>query len=212
MLTDESLRDVDLSFLKTLAVGGDGLNDKLEEQINDFLKKHNANIPITKGYGMTEVCATAVTEYSYCNKVGSVGIPMVKNNIMIYDNEAKTEVTYNIIGEVCINSPSLLLGYQNNQEEYNQLVQIHEDESKWVHTGDLGYITEDGLLFISGRIKRMIFLGPEGMLYKAFPKNIEDIINQLNEIKESCVVSKNLMGNWLQGLMSFSRKNVMISK
>lgn len=194
MLTDESLKDIDLSFIKTLAVGGDGLNDQLENQINCFLNQHGANITLTKGYGMTEVCATAVTEYSFCNRVGSVGIPMVKNNIMIYDHETKTEATYNVVGEVCINSPSLMIGYQNNLEGYEQLVQVHADGVKWVHTGDLGYITEAGFLYISGRMKRMIFLGPEGMLYKVFPKNIEDVINRVNDIKESCVVSKKADG------------------
>lgn len=190
MLSDKSLNDVDLSFIKTLAVGGDGLNDKLEREINIFLKQHGANVTITKGYGMTEVCATAVTEYSFCNRVGSVGIPMVKNSIMIYDHETESELPYNAIGEVCIHSPSLLIEYQDNEEEFDQLVRIHEDGLKWVHTGDLGYMTEDGFLFISGRMKRMIFLGPEGMLYKAFPRIIEDVINSVSGVKDSCVVSK----------------------
>ena len=194
ILEDESIVTVDMSFLKTLAVGGDGMNDKLEAELNNYLAGHGANIKITKGYGMTEVCATAVTEYAYCNKEGSVGIPLVKNNLMIYDNDTQMELSYNQIGEVCINSPSLLIGYQNNEDEYNQLVRIHSDGEKWVHTGDLGYITEEGLLFLSGRMKRMIFLGPEGMLYKVFPKSIEEVINEIDGVKDSCVVSREAKG------------------
>ncbi len=194
MLEDDSLKSIDMSFIKTLAVGGDGMNDKLEIQLNAFLANHNAKTKITKGYGMTEVCATAVTEYSYCNKEGSVGIPLAKNNLLIYDNDNNVEMKYNQVGEVCINSPSLLMNYQNNTEEYNQLVRIHKDGKKWVHTGDLGYITEDGLLFLAGRMKRMIFLGPEGMLYKVFPKTIEEIINNIEGVRDSCVVSKEIVG------------------
>lgn len=189
MLNDASLKNVDLSFIKTFGVGGDGLNDKLENQINEFLMQHGGKVSITKGYGMTEVCATAVTESSYCHQVGSVGIPLVKNNIMIYDNERLKELSYEEVGEVCISSPSLMINYLNNDEERDNLIKVHADGQKWVHTGDLGYITREGLLFISGRMKRMIFLGPEGMLYKVFPVNIEKLINKIPGISESCVVS-----------------------
>lgn len=190
MLHDKRLVKYNFACLKTLAVGGDGMNEKLEMQLNAFLQEHHSTVKITKGYGMTEVCATAATEYNYCNSIGSVGIPLVKNNFQIYDNEYSKELKYNEVGEICINSPSLMIGYKGNESETNNLIKTHSDGKEWVHTGDLGKITEDGHIIIVGRMKRMIFLGPEGMLYKVFPKTIEDTISKLTEVENVCVVSK----------------------
>lgn len=64
MLTDQKLRNVDLSNLITIAAGGDGLNERLENEINGFLSAHNSKTVLIKGYGMTGVCASAVTNFN----------------------------------------------------------------------------------------------------------------------------------------------------
>lgn len=190
MMEDESLEDADMSFIRTIAVGGDGMNDDLEKQFNEFIHSKGAKINITKGYGMTEVCATALTEYNHCNKIGSVGIPLFKNCVMIYDNEKKTEMTYGEIGEVCISSPSFMLGYKDEVEATNELIRIHPDATKWLHTGDLGYIDEDGFLFLVGRMKRIILTSrpSEGVAYKVFPNIPEGIIMKHDAVHQVCVV------------------------
>ncbi|WP_455619089.1 AMP-binding enzyme [Eisenbergiella sp.] len=83
-----------------------------------------------------------------------------------------------------------MIGYKNNTVETEKLIRLHEDGIKWVHTGDLGYIDEDGFVFLVGRMKRIIFLGLKGTQRKAVPKIIEDVIGKLDEVEESCVVSK----------------------
>lgn len=190
MLEDSELEKMDLSCLKTLAVGGDGLNESLERKLNDFLKKHNAMIEITKGYGMSEVGATAITTYEGINKISSVGIPMVKNTVKIYDIEKDTECTYGEEGEICLCCESMMIGYKDNQMENDNLIRVHKDGRRWVHTGDLGFMDEDGFLFLVGRMKRIIFLGPKGLQCKAFPKMIEEVIGKAEEVKECCVVSR----------------------
>ena len=190
MLDDPKLDKMDLSCLKTLAVGGDGLNESLERKLNDFLIKHNAMTEITKGYGMSEVGATAATTYEGINKIGSVGIPMVKNNVKIYNIEKDTECTYGEEGEICLCCESVMIGYKDNQMENDNLIRVHKDGGKWVHTGDLGFMDEDGFLFLVGRMKRIIFLGPKGLQCKAFPKMIEEVIEKTEEVKECCVVSR----------------------
>lgn len=193
MLEDKKLVNIDLSCLKTIAVGGDGMNEKLELALNDFLQKHNSVAEVLKGYGMTEVCATAVTCYANSNKRGSVGIPLVKNNLQIYNGEEKRECLYDEVGEVCMACMSNMLGYKDNKEEMQNLFQEHGNGKKWIHTGDLGYIDRNGFLFLVGRIKRMIILGKEGMIYKVFPQMIEEVICKETEVKSACVVktSKN---------------------
>lgn len=190
ILHDKKFVDVDMSCVKTLAVGGDGMNEKLENELNLFLQNHHSEAKILKGYGMTEVCATAVTCYNNINKAGSVGIPLVKNNVLIYDNEQRKECKYNEKGEVCLSCASTMIEYRNNEKEMINLIKKHENGENWIHTGDLGYVDEDGFLFLVGRMKRMMMiLGPEGMKYKVYPQMIEEQISKVNEVQAVCVVS-----------------------
>lgn len=189
MLSDHKLDNVDMHYLITIAAGGDGLNEKLENEINEFLVGHNAEAKLLKGYGMTEVCASAVTNFNNYTKTGSVGIPLVKNNVCIWNNDRKQECVYGEEGEICLSSPSLMVTYRDNQIAADTLIRKDGRGIRWVHTGDLGYVDEDGFLFIVGRIKRFMFVGPEGMVYKVLPKTIEDVIVAMPEVQEVCVVS-----------------------
>lgn len=191
MLEDKKLESIDLSFIRTFAVGGDGLTERLELDINKFLFDHGSQAKLLKGYGMTEVCSSALTEFDNYSKIGSVGIPLFKNNIRIYDNEKKCECKYGETGEVLLSSYSLMVGYKDNEKETDKLIMTDSDGTKWVHTEDLGYVDEDGFLFLLGRMKRFMFVGPEGLAYKVFPKEIEDVIMLSPEVAEVCVVSVN---------------------
>lgn len=195
MLKDARLDKVDMSCIRTIAVGGDGMNEKLETELNQFLANHNSKAKIIKGYGMTEVCATALTCYEGANKLGSVGIPLVKNNMQIYDNKQAKECGYGETGEVCLHCASTMLGYKDNVEETHALFRIHSDGNKWLHTGDLGYVDEDGFLFLVGRMKRMLILGDGGIKYKVFPHVIEEAICSVEEVQTACVISVDQNGN-----------------
>lgn len=191
MLQDEKLKKLDLSCIDTFAAGGDGLNEKLENDLNFFLSEHGSKAKLIKGYGMTEVCSSAITAFGDYSKIGSVGIPLVKNSIKIYDNDNMSECKYNKTGEILLSSPSLMVSYKDNEKETNDLIITDNNGNKWVHTGDLGYVDEQGFLFLIGRMKRFIFVGPEGLPYKVFPKKIEDVIISVSCILEVCVVSTN---------------------
>ena len=191
MLQDEKLKSVNLSGIFTLAAGGDGLNEQLESELNIFLQSHGARTQLIKGYGMTEICSSAITAFGDYSKVGSVGIPLVKNNIKVFDNEKKCECKYGEIGEILLSSPSLMVCYKDNEKETDGLITTDDTGTKWVHTEDLGYVDEQGFLFLLGRMKRVMFVGPEGMAYKVFPKKIEDVIVSVFDISEACVISAN---------------------
>lgn len=206
MLKDAKLDKVDMSCIKTIAVGGDGMNEKLETELNQFLEKHNSKAQIIKGYGMTEVCATALTCYDGANKLGSVGIPLVKNNMQIYDIECSKECGYGEIGEVCLCCASTMIGYKDKEEETDNLFKVHVDGNRWLHTGDLGYIDEDGFLFLVGRMKRMLILGDGGIKYKVFPHVIEEAICSVDDVQTACVISVDLKGN------SFAKAYVVLKQ
>lgn len=188
ILKDKKMADIDLSFVKAWGVGGDGMTEVLEENINAYLLNHKSKAKILKGYGMTEVCGTAVVEQINCYKTGSVGIPLVKNNIQIYDNEKKMELKYGEVGEVCLQCPSMMIGYKNNEDEMKKLIVKHLDGSYWIHTGDLGCIDTDGFLFINGRMKRFVMVIKDGAPCKVYSTQIEKIIQEIDSVENVCVV------------------------
>lgn len=97
---------------------------------------------------------------------------------------------YNEIGEICINTPYLMLGYLNNPEATAEVVKTHADGKKWFHTGDLGYITEEGAVYITGRIKRIILTEKDGMVSKIFPDRVEKLLESHKAVEVSCVVKQ----------------------
>lgn len=95
----------------------------------------------------------------------------------------------------CLLCASTMLGYKDNAEEINELFRVHADGNKWLHTGDLGYVDEDGFLFLVGRMKRMLILGDGGIKYKVFPHVIEEAICSVEEVFTACVISVEQKGN-----------------
>ena len=176
---------MDLSFLYTLASGGDSMNEGLERKLDVFRKEHNMKFPLAQGYGMSELSAAASFCVNDVYKRGSVGIPSLTVNVGIFDPETGKELGYNRNGEVCVTGPSMMKGYFNNPEETAYVMRTHEDGKVWIHSGDLGYMDEDGFLFIKGRIKRMItrFDG-----HKVFPVNIESMVHEHESVKNVCVI------------------------
>lgn len=174
LLESEKMKDVDLSFFKTPIVGGDKMDYNLEQQVNEFLKAHNCGSRIIKGYGMSEVdAAVSVCINNDVNKLKSVGIPLSHSNIGIFNPETNEELSYNEEGEVRISGPNVMLGYYNNKEEEEKILHTDKRGIRWIHSGDLGHIDEDGHLFVKGRYKEMI-IRPDG--FKVYPSSIEEVI------------------------------------
>ena len=178
-----------LSFIIAPTVGADSLDSKKEEEINTFLKEHNCKYKLLKGYGMTEVSSgICITPTNDINKLGSVGIPLPLTNVGIFETETGKELPYGEQGEVCIQGPSIMLGYYNNDESTSNVIRKHPDGQVWLHSGDLGHIDEDGFLFIDGRLKRMII---DCTGFKIFPSIIENIIVNIKDVEKCCVVGTN---------------------
>ncbi len=185
LLHSKRMENKDLSYWKSAIVGGDGMKVSLEEDVNKFLKDHKCPFTIKKGYGMSEVMAAVVAcPSNECNAIGSVGIPFPHSIIGIFDPDTDEELGYGELGEIRIQTPNMMLGYYNNPEEEEKIVKTHKDGTVWVHSGDLGYMTEEGLLFIEGRIKNMIIRN-DG--FKVYPKRIEDTI-MTHPFVEACMV------------------------
>lgn len=186
ILNSNKMKKQDLSFIIEPIVGGDAMNIELEKQTNQFLVGHNGKCKIVKGYGMTEVsAAVSVCATQACNKIGSVGIPFTHTTISVFNPETNEELSYNQQGEICMTGPNTMLGYFNNPAATGEIIRRHKDGLDWVHSGDVGYMTEDGMLFIVDRIKRMI-VRHDG--FKVFPSMIEKAISGSKAVASCCVV------------------------
>lgn len=175
-----------LSFLMSAITGGDKLLSHTEKEINEFFKEHGCQYTVLKGYGMTEMGSAATfTVTDECNAPGSVGVPCLTNDAMIIDRDTGKEVSYNEHGEICFTGPSMMLGYFNNDAETQKVFHRHDDGRIWIHTGDVGYMNEDGVIVVVDRMKRMI-IRPDG--HNVWPSQIETVIVQHPAIAECAVV------------------------
>ena len=185
LASDPKLRDKDLSFIINYAAGGDSLSRGAEQTVNDFLAAHGARYPIAKGYGMTEVSSAATVAAGLDNKPGSVGIPMVNTVVAAFEPGTDQELPIGQRGELCISGPCLMKGYYNKPEETAILLRRHPDGRVWAHTGDMGYLDEDGVVFLDSRITWMI-IRHDG--FKVFPSMIENVVSRHPAVHQCSVV------------------------
>lgn len=189
LLKNEKMRNIDLSCLKYVYYGGEMMNPETEEEINKLLLSRGANKRLGKGVGSTEMTSVATATYEECNVTGSVGIPLVRVNCKIVEPNTINELAYEQEGEICFSGPTMMLGYYKHQEATNEIIKIHPDGEKWLHTGDLGHINKDGMLFVSGRIKRILITrDANGQGTKMFPDRIEKILYMHPSVEHCCVV------------------------
>lgn len=183
----KSKRLNDVSWLRTAVAGGAGMNSELENSLNDFFSSHGSTAYVTNGYGMSEVCGAACMQTKNSSAVGSVGIPLCKTVVAAFEPETTNEKKYGEIGELCIKSPCMMLGYVGNKEETAQVMKRHKD-GVWIHTGDLGYVTDSGAVYVKGRIKRVYITQHNGVVSKIFPDRIEQTILAHQQVEECCAI------------------------
>ena len=189
LMADLRTKNTDLSYIKMLSVGGESMNLTFEENLRSFLKSHNCGVLPLKGYGLTETSATVTMETLDANHIGSVGIPFAFCNMKIIDPDTGEELPYDTSGEICLSTPGLMQGYYGNPQATDDAIETVNGE-RWLHTGDIGIISKDGLLTITGRIKRIIIC-KEGMVYhKVFPLLLEDQLAKISGVQEICIVGR----------------------
>lgn len=190
IINNRKVKRMNLNFIKMLAAGGEAIPTTLEERTNEFLREHHSDAKLCIGYGMTEVGSTVVTSNPDVNRIGTVGIPLPGTIIKIVEPETTNELTYDKDGEICFHAPTMMLGYYKQEEETNKIIKRHEDGMLWVHSGDIGHISEDGFLSVVGRIKRIISVRMDGIYHKVFPKLIEEVLEKEVGVETVAVVGR----------------------
>ena len=162
--------------LKYIISGGAPLSARVSQGFTDL------GIEIYQGYGLTETSPVLAAENKGHIRAGSIGrpLPAVKIEFMDKDEDG--------MGELCAKAPNVMLGYYNNEELTKDVIR-----DGWFHTGDLGYMDKDGYIFLTGRKKDMIVL-KNGK--KAFPEEIELLMNKISGVADSFVFGEPIDGDW----------------
>ena len=141
--------DYDMSHLLACGAGAEASNNGQIRRAQQFLESHNCHVQFSTSYGQSEACSNITFPapgYEFGN--GNVGIPMPLNVMGIFRGTKECE--YNVLGEICVTGPGMMLGY-DNEEATNVALVRHDDGMLWLHTGDTGYMNEDGVVFTLGR-------------------------------------------------------------
>lgn len=175
--------------INNLVSGGASLPKDVELKLNRVNENYtengiNENLVVRQGYGLSENTAMGTYSLRGSYKFGSIGIPMPYITIGIFEPGTDKELKYGELGELCITGPSVMKKYLNNEEETNNVILVHSDGKRWIHTKDICYMDNDGHVFHVDRIKN-IFMRTG---FNVHPAKIAEFINSISYVKNSVVI------------------------
>lgn len=171
---------IKFKMVECLVSGGDKITIKENEEFEKIF-----GTTLINGYGNNEGWGALTVNPTEHNKYGTVGIPKPGDIIISYDVNTGLENKYGELGEICSLTNTSLLHYQDNEEETKKILQIHSDGNSWIHTGDLGFVDEEGFVHLRGRSRRVITrLG-----FKISAYTIEDKIIEHPSVKECVAIA-----------------------
>lgn len=174
LVNSPSFESTNLASLRHCLFTGGRCSLKVQHRLRERLPANSLHF----SYGMTEVGIWAAFNCNFDAKPKSVGRPTSGFKLKIV-NEQNEAVGPNETGEICLNNGQYWAGYYGNPEESRQI----RDSKLWFHTGDLGYVDEDGFLYVVGRKKEM--LKYHGIMY--YPSEVEEVIAQMPQVADVCV-------------------------
>jgi long-chain acyl-CoA synthetase len=134
---------------------------------------------IIEGWGLTEAGANnSCNPFEGLKKIGSIGLPMIGTEMRIVDDDGKA-LAPGQEGEIVIRGPMLMKGYWQKPEETAEIL-----KNGWLHTGDVGYVDDDGYFWITDRKKDLIIKGGENIS----PRTIEEVLFTCPKVSEASVI------------------------
>ncbi|MHA1378120.1 MAG: AMP-binding protein [Candidatus Helarchaeota archaeon] len=179
-LQHPSFGKYDMSSIKVLLAGAGPLPYEIAKQI-----KEKTGLIAVQGFGLTECVAAACLQPPWFKpNPKCVGIPIIDTDLKIVDMEGFKELEPGQAGEIVIRGPQVMKEYWRNPEATRKDLIRDEDGNKWLRTGDIGKMDEDGLFYIVGRTKEMIkYKG-----YRILPREVEETIYEHPAVLECAVV------------------------
>ncbi len=174
----------DFSFVNRVQIGGEPLSPALERKVLAYLESCGAKAALYNSYGMTEACSGFCTWPAGYYVPGGAGIPMLGINMSVFDPETGDELRCGEEGELCITGPIVMKGYFARPEETARILRPHKDGAVWLHTGDLGYMNEDGVVFVLDRVSRGMDIGGK----KVYPAKTQRVLSGFDSVYKCAVV------------------------
>lgn len=168
----------DLSSIRRIVCGGAPVPEPLLRLYN------HRGIPLNQGYGLTETApaGTFLGNDFALAKLGSAGKPGYFIDLRIVGDDGRTSLPTGQRGEVILRGPNIMRGYWNKPEATASAI----DPEGWFHTGDIGYLDDEGFLYICDRLKDMIISGGENI----YPAEVEAVLYAHPAIAEIAVIGE----------------------
>jgi fatty-acyl-CoA synthase len=176
--TNPRLADFDLSSLERLSGGGAAMPAAVAERLAE------RGIPYIEGYGLTETMAPSHVNPMHRPKAQCLGVPIYDVDSRIVDPETLEELPRGAVGEILIHGPQVFQGYWRRPEESARAL-IERDGKRFLRSGDLGHIDEEGYFFMVDRLKRMI----NAAGFKVWPAEVENHMYRHPAVLEACVIA-----------------------
>lgn len=175
MSQQETFAGTDLSKVKNFICGAAPVPETLIELYGA------RGVDFCQGYGLTETApfGSFLTPEWSVSKLGSAGQPPLYSDLRIVNNDNEP-VAVGERGEICLRGPNIMKGYWNRPEATADAI----DTQGWFHSGDVGYVDEDGFLFICDRLKDMVISGGENV----YPAEVEGVLYRHEAISEVAVI------------------------
>lgn len=180
LLDHPDLAKTDLSSLKVCISGGAPMPAPVHDRFEEA-----TGVRLVEGYGLTESSGVvSANPYEGTRKKGTIGQVVARTEVLLLDKEDPARlVSDGEPGELAVHGPQIMRGYWNRPETDADVFVIHHGK-RWLRTGDVATIDEDGFLEIVDRIKDMIAVGG----FKVFPSVVEDMILQHPAVREALVI------------------------
>lgn len=191
-LMNEKEMETAYKNFKYFVVGGEYVTPHVERRLSQWLEKNGSPERLHKGYGMCECGGTITATHYKCNVIGSAGIPTPHVTVAAFDLKTGKELKYGERGEVRVLSPCRMLGYYGKPEATAEYFHMDEQGRIWACTGDMGYVTEDGCLYVDGRLSSSYQNEKEETIYLF---DIERAILDVEQVRQCRVVVSEIDGN-----------------
>jgi fatty-acyl-CoA synthase len=177
-LSNPKLSQYDLSSLQGIRGGGAAMPEAIAAKLKEL-----TGLDYVEGYGMSETLAATHLNPPHRPKKQCLGIPVFDVDSRVVDPQTLRELPVGETGEIVVHAPQVMRGYWNNaQATEDSFVEI--DGKRFLRTGDLAQVDEDGYFFMVDRLKRMI----NAAGFKVWPAEVEALMYHHPAIHEACVI------------------------